>query len=846
MKKRLLSFVLAVIMLIGVLPAAGVTIVSAEGADTFGAAEKISVNTSYSDNISSESDLDYYKFTLTSAGIVNLTFEHKDLADPLEYWTAVLYDDKCSEICAYSFEGTNTSVKSYSIGLSAGSYYIVFRGGSFSYSYSHRYTTDTYTFIVNYTATEYCETENNESFSDATTMITDKPYQASINDEYDQDFFKFQLSSSGLISLTFAHKDLADSQEYWTAVLYDDSCSEICAYSFEGTNTSVTSYRIGLPAGSYYIVFRGGSFSYSYAHRFETATYSFTVNYTATEYCETENNETFAAATAMVTNQPYQASINDANDQDFYKFTLASTGTVDLSFEQKDLADAQEYWSAVLYDDSCNEICAYSFQGTGTSVKTYNIGLPAGTYYINVTGGDFYYSYAHRYTTDTYTFTVNYTATEYCENENNETFSEATAMVTNQSYQASINDAYDQDYYKFTLTSSGIIDLTFNHKNLADSQEYWMAVLYDDSHSEICAYSFQGTDASAKTYSIGLPAGTYYINVTGGDFYYSYAHRYTTDTYTFMVNYTATEYCENENNETFADATPIIMGQQYQASINDAYDQDCFGFTLEKDTSISIQLVRDIVDSSEECWKIYVYSNNDTSEELYSFSGYGNEGTTTYTVLLPAGTYYINVTGGDFYYSYAHRFTDASYSISISEHTHNYTATVTAPTCFDEGYTTHECSCGDVYIDSYSAALGHAWNDGVIMVEPTETKTGLKLYTCTRCNETKNETLPATGKCNGGTSCPSNKFRDVAGPNDWTHAGIDYAVRNGLFGGTGKNTFEPQTAMTRAMLVTVLWRYEGTPKVGKNTFSDVPNGQWYTDAVEIYTLSLHDALPICR
>lgn len=37
--------------------------------------------------------------------------------------------------------------------------------------------------------------------------------------------------------------------------------------------------------------------------------------------------------------------------------------------------------------------------------------------------------------------------------------------------------------------------------------------------------------------------------------------------------------------------------------------------------------------------------------------------------------------------------------------------------------------------------------------------------------------------------------------------------------------------MTRAMLVTVLWRYAGQPKEGTNTFTDVKSGQWYTDAV---------------
>ena len=62
---------------------------------------------------------------------------------------------------------------------------------------------------------------------------------------------------------------------------------------------------------------------------------------------------------------------------------------------------------------------------------------------------------------------------------------------------------------------------------------------------------------------------------------------------------------------------------------------------------------------------------------------------------------------------------------------------------------------------------------------------------------------------------------------------MDYAVAHGLFGGTSANTFEPETAMTRAMLVTVLWRYEGEPEGYENTFSDVnsKDGSWYVDAV---------------
>ena len=66
----------------------------------------------------------------------------------------------------------------------------------------------------------------------------------------------------------------------------------------------------------------------------------------------------------------------------------------------------------------------------------------------------------------------------------------------------------------------------------------------------------------------------------------------------------------------------------------------------------------------------------------------------------------------------------------------------------------------------------------------------------------------------------------------WAHAGIDFALKQGLFNGMSATTFEPDGSMTRAMLVTVLWRLDGSrAPAGRNTFTDVPGGQWFTDAV---------------
>ncbi|MBE6927276.1 MAG: hypothetical protein E7467_02085 [Ruminococcaceae bacterium] len=171
---------------------------------------------------------------------------------------------------------------------------------------------------------------------------------------------------------------------------------------------------------------------------------------------------------------------------------------------------------------------------------------------------------------------------------------------------------------------------------------------------------------------------------------------------------------------------------------------------------------------------------------------------------------------------------------SIVAFGHSYESVISAPTCTAQGYTIHACAnCGDSFVDSHTDALGHNWNSGVITVPPTASEVGIKTYTCTRCAATTTEVIPATGEskpCDGGASCPSAKFKDVQA-SDWFHEYVDFAVTNGLFGGMSANTFEPNTAMTRAMLVTVLWRYAGKPLEGTNTFSDVPNGQWYTDAV---------------
>ena len=174
---------------------------------------------------------------------------------------------------------------------------------------------------------------------------------------------------------------------------------------------------------------------------------------------------------------------------------------------------------------------------------------------------------------------------------------------------------------------------------------------------------------------------------------------------------------------------------------------------------------------------------------------------------------------------------------ATGEHTFVFTKNV-APTCTTDGYDLYTCSgCGATEKRNSKPALGHKWGNGTVTTEPTETTPGERTYTCTVCGQTKNEIIPATGGssvCPGGPSCPSYGFSDVAGPNDWSHEGIDYCVRRSLMVGTGAGTFSPGMNCSRAQIVQILYNLSGDKTDYGNyylPFTDVAPGAWYYDAV---------------
>ncbi len=164
---------------------------------------------------------------------------------------------------------------------------------------------------------------------------------------------------------------------------------------------------------------------------------------------------------------------------------------------------------------------------------------------------------------------------------------------------------------------------------------------------------------------------------------------------------------------------------------------------------------------------------------------------------------------------------------------------------------------------SYTVSTPEDTEHGVVMVSPKKAKPGQSVTITAKPDEgyqvgkvtvtdKDGNTIKVTGKGNDSytftmpdgkvsvdvTFVPegqwSNPFVDVP-DNAWYYDAVKYVNENGLMTGTGANTFEPNLTTTRGMLVTILYRLEGSPtienEIGGYPFKDVDAGAWYATAV---------------
>lgn len=199
---------------------------------------------------------------------------------------------------------------------------------------------------------------------------------------------------------------------------------------------------------------------------------------------------------------------------------------------------------------------------------------------------------------------------------------------------------------------------------------------------------------------------------------------------------------------------------------------------------------------------VYAHWSSNTSSDTPSnnnppsggSSSSGGSGSTTYTVSIP-----LNVTGG---------------KLTVSPKNAAKGQTVTLTVTSDEGYELNKMIVTDKdgkelsFTDEGSGKYTFIMPTGKVKVEASFSKI-----------QTESES-PST----------SHPFID-APARAWYVEAVQYVYEKGIMTGLTDTTFGPDIATNRGMIVTMLYRLEGKSAIGAPSFTDVPAGEWYSNAV---------------
>lgn len=516
---------------------------------SFETALPISLNTQYQDSLEDSYSENWYMFSTAEAGTAMIVFTHPLIESSDTYWIATVYgaennpssEDDLTILIEVASTGNDIELESSSLGLAAGKYYI--KVESYSGSYSSYHSPEEYGLTLIFEASTTCEMEENNSAKDANRISLNTPFTGAIVDKSDLDWFKFDLETTGTVFITFTHDVIESEEPFWTITVYDASdytgyegdLSELYCFNSYGNKTAEDSPVLGLPAGTYYLQIDHYSGSYySYQNSMD---YNITVNYTESDSCELEINDTAREAGNIALNQPFVGSISDSYDVDWYTFLLDSSGLMTINFTHEVIESDNPYWTVTIYDSTdysgyegdLKDLVSYDVPGNKTSVDSVLLGLSAGTYYLKVTEySGSYYSYHNDMQ---YNLTLNFEPTDYCEKEINDSANKANQIEQGVMYKGALSSSYDYDWFKFDMASNGGCQVRFEHDLIESDNPYWTIEVYDASNYTgyegdldlIDSIKIEGNAKETEITNLVLPAGTNYIKVAyySGS-YYSY------------------------------------------------------------------------------------------------------------------------------------------------------------------------------------------------------------------------------------------------------------------------------------------------------------------------------------
>ena len=388
------------------------------------------------------------------------------------------------------------------------------------------------------------ESEDNNSYAKANTLNIGNTIKGKMNNSSDEDYYKIATSSTGKLNISFDH-DYVEDGTSWIIKIYqyiNNSYTELSSAEIGAKESGIYSLPfVGTVAnGTYFVRIYSGYYE-------PTGTeYRLSTKFIATNFAEQELNNSYQTANAIVLNNEYTGTMNNGDDQDFYKITTSSTGKLYISFDHDYVEDGTSWIIKILKyaDNEYSELSSAEIEAKESGIYSLPfVGTVAnGTYFVRI------YSGYYEPTGTEYRLSTKFIATNFAEQELNNSYQTANTIVLSQEYTGTMNSGDDQDFYKITASATGNIPVTFNHK-YKDQSGSWIITVYsyqnneykELGHKEI---SIKNSVESNLVYTISAAKNiAYFVKITNG-YYKTTGNEYTillgqksaSTTYTIIYN----------------------------------------------------------------------------------------------------------------------------------------------------------------------------------------------------------------------------------------------------------------------------------------------------------------------
>lgn len=354
------------------------------------------------------------------------------------------------------------------------------------------------------------QNETNGTMETADAFAFVDTAKGKINSSDDVDWYCFETTEDGLITVTLTHTVNASASTYFKVEIYNENAKAEASFSSKGDAEKSSSPAFGSVAGKHYVKVQKGDVVDS------TLSYEISVAINTDALCELEANDTYDKATEITVTGfgPYDKYVgtipSEGNDIDYFKFEVTKPGYVYFYVEND--ADVKGEYNVELQtwingNDGVaisKTIGAFTVKKEDTLVQSPGVGVAAGDYYLAING-----------TEGGYKVYVGFAESEKRESEYNDTIYDADLIANGGALWGSLFDKNDKDYFKFTVDadkSNYKISLAAYKENI-DAQ--WFVSVYDANNTMIDSATASNTNGAAIELK-DLSKGTYYIKVESG------------------------------------------------------------------------------------------------------------------------------------------------------------------------------------------------------------------------------------------------------------------------------------------------------------------------------------------